>query len=830
MKNIRIKAFLFFFLLIIVGNFVSYCQNTDGLLLAGQNFSGNKQIPSSELENLLPQKPNSTLPIPFTNIRYKLGIYQFFQKKHAAQLASKKFENLIAKEREKFELKTINLPESTPNYQKLKQKRDKAIEKYEKKITDGNFMMTNFGEPPVNFSAIDAQKNVEKITKYLKNKGFFDAKVNFIVDTNRIKQVNVTYLITENIPYKIKSITKNINDSKIITLLNKYEKETLLIVNQRFEEENLNTERIRIENILRNNGYFQFSRNQIKYRVRVLPNDPLHEVKIELTISPNNIGHDDKLYEIGNVEFVIDASGNENKENVSKIEIDTVFNNNLSYIFVGNAFSARFLHKKIFLRPGELFSQTNQIETQNALQNLDQFKFANPSFDTTNNKLNVRIYAVPLEKYQFTGESGMNVFQGIPGPFVNASLKVRNIFGGLESLNNQVRVGYEGRNVFNGISSGATKKDGQYNFEAGFNSSINIPLILLPGNYTKLDKYNPHTQIGLGINFADRQEYKRLNFRLAATYSWQKSQKNQFNFSLVDLNVINTPYISPTFDSVLTSLKLNFGNNLRESFRKSFVSSFSGSYVYNDNFLGQSQKGKYLRLFGEFGGNMLNFTKSGELSLLNNLLGNNLNYFKFIRLLADYRRFIAIGTNKNNLIAYRINTGLALSYNNSSDILPYEKYLFAGGSYSLRGWQPRRLGLNSFVKTDGNSNFYTYEQPGNLLLESSLEFRFPIVKLYGQLNGAFFIDAGNVWSIKKNGVDAKQSDFQIKNFMSQIAMDTGFGIRYDFTYFVIRLDAAAKVFEPILGPGKTYVLDDFFKKNKDPNFKLNWNIGIGYPF
>ena len=139
------------------------------------------------------------------------------------------------------------------------------------------------------------------------------------------------------------------------------------------------------------------------------------------------------------------------------------------------------------------------------------------------------------------------------------------------------------------------------------------------------------------------------------------------------------------------------------------------------------------------------------------------------------------------------------------------------------------MGLNRYNNTENAKIDYKLEQPGNVLLESSIEYRFPLLKMYGQLNGAVFADAGNVWTLPdKSGVE-RSSDFKVKNLFKQMAMDTGFGLRYDFTYFVIRLDAAAKVIEPLYNSNK-FVLDDFFKKGKDSNLNLNWNIGIGYPF
>jgi outer membrane protein assembly factor BamA len=793
-----------------------HAQNTSQRLLLQPQVIGNRSVSNDEILALLPQNPNKK----FLFVRFKLFFYNKGKIKHNKQLADKHFEKKIAAINNKFFAKTKNLNTEGVYFRKLKSNRNKKIEKYEKKVSEGNWLMTSLGEPPVYYNQSDAQKNTEKITKYLFNKGFFNARTSFAIDSSVAGEAKISYLITENQPYKIKNISWDIPDKQLETVYFSQKSESLLKTGDRFDQDALNTESIRTENLFRNQGYYLYSRNQTRYKVHYLPTSPDSGVHILAEIkSPEN--NPNKQYQIGEVSFIVDASGQQNLADRNMV-VDTVKMNNIQYIFAGDRFSTKFLHKKIFIKTGQIYKQVDQFETQKALQNLDQFKFANPNIDTVGNKLKVNFYAIPLEKFQFTGEGGFNVFQGIPGPFINGTFKVRNIFGGVASLDNTLRLGYEGQPGFSNNNSG------NRSFEVGFNTSVNIPLILLPGKFGKLDHYNPRTQLGLGFNYANRLEYTRLNFKLAANYSWQISQKKLFNFSLIDLNLINTPKLSYSFDSTLNQLKL-VGNNLRESFGKSFVSGISGSYVYNDNFLGQNQKGRYLRLFAEFGGNFLNFTKNNEIALINKILGNNLNYFKYGRLMADYRRFIPISNSKHSILAYRFNTGLAISYNNNSKILPYEKYLFAGGSYSLRAWEPRRLGLISYTANNEQQINNRLEQPGNLLLESSVEYRFPIVKLYGQLNGAAFIDAGNVWTLNTQNATSSESDFRLKNLAKQLALGTGFGLRYDFTYFVIRLDAAAKVIDPRYNSNK-FVLDDFFRKNKDSNLNLNWNVGIGYPF
>ncbi len=802
---------------------IAFCQVKNSNLLISQSASGNRIIQNDQLESLFPQKPNSTLfGSPF---KHKLFSYQLFEKKHLKKLKNGVYQSKIKYLEKKFESESAKLINKPEKLLKVKRKKEDKIAKIENKIQNGSWAMQNFGEAPVYFDPAIAEKNTEKITKFLFNKGLFNAKASFKADSTPLG-IKVNYKIVENVPFYINSYEIKCEDSVINRIIKENQVESLIKIKDLYDANKLTAEKTRLENIFKNKGYFLFDKNAITYQVKYIPTDSKGDVQVIMNFLKDETNQKNKIYVIDQVDFIIDNTNEKNIDLINnQVVTDTIRQNNVNFILVGQNFSTKYLYKKLFLKQGDIYSNNENIITQKALQNLDQFKFANPTFDASNQKLKVKYYAVPLEKNQLTAEGGFNVLQGVPGPFLNITVKNRNIFGGLESLENAFRVGYEGQQGFD------ANIGNKLSFETGFNSTINIPQILMFGKYRSLDPYNPHTQIGLGLNYANRYDYTRLNFRLSTNYSWEKTLKKRFNVSLIDLNLINTPKLNQKFSNILDSLQKQ-GNNLKEAFGRSFISSLSGSYIYNDNYLGQSQKGKYFRIYSELGGSILNLTKNGKLGFVNSLLNtDSLNYFKFGRLLMDFRRYINVSNkNPSKILAWRINTGLAVSYDKNSEALPYEKYMFAGGSYSLRAWEPRRLGLNNLGIVSDNLNQYNLEQPGNLLLEGSLEYRFPLIDLLGKINGAVFCDFGNVWSIKKAKSIARPSDFKINNFLSQMAVGTGFGFRWDFTYFVIRVDAGAKIIEPLEKQGNKFVLDDLFRRNTTNSKKLNWNLGIGYPF
>ncbi|UOQ71021.1 BamA/TamA family outer membrane protein [Hymenobacter cellulosilyticus] len=203
-----------------------------------------------------------------------------------------------------------------------------------------------------------------------------------------------------------------------------------------------------------------------------------------------------------------------------------------------------------------------------------------------------------------------------------------------------------------------------------------------------------------------------------------------------------------------------------------------------------------------------------------------LSVYDFAKVSADYRRYHKLGP--KSFFVYRINTGVAhaLTKTDGQYTIPYDKYFFAGGSSSVRAWTPRRLGTGSYttyrVNSEGKTERdYYLEQPGEVLIEGNLEYRFPI---YDFINGAVFTDFGNVWTMQEEA-RGDETVFHFNRFYRQFAVGSGIGIRFDFTFLILRLDIATKVFDPT-APGRKFVLPNFeLSQNQTP-----FNLGIGYPF
>ncbi|NEU67527.1 BamA/TamA family outer membrane protein [Spirosoma agri] len=832
---------------------------SDKYLLTAQTVKGNNAITREQFESLIPQKPNRRilgLPITLPLWFYQLGLRTYNRDAVLRELEAKTNE---------FEQQSQQLANQPNALKKLNRRFSRKAKNLRQEAEEGNWLMRNLGEPPAYFAERDAQANAAKMQKYLSDKGFFHGRASYRLDTLRRSQIRVNYLITENAGFYLRTIKYEIADPRVDSIVRSSLNVSKLKLGDRFDLDNISGEKIRIESLLRDRGYYTFSRQYIpvtdldttRRGVERLPTADTLRRKIDVYLKilnpPGQSEH--PVYRIGDVEVRI--SPDELQPAIAQTALDTVSQNGVTYLLGGRNISSRILDNKIRTRPGALYSQTDYRETQRSLFLLNQFKFVNLNFtDTTNRRLRTLITATPLDKYEATAESGVTVLyqgQGYPGGFGNLTFRVRNLFGGLETFETSLRYGIEAQTGF--VIDPNSPRSVYKSQELGISTSLIFPQILFPGKLRfRFNQYNPRTQISLGYSNSIRPDYQRSTLRATTAYNWQISPTKQFSFLIADINLINAgngtnSTISNAFYSQLDSLTEQ-GNTIYLGFRRSFASGISLAYTHNTNTVGQNRRANFLRTVVESGGTTLNFFSNDQLRKifsLNGTMGSTgLQYYKYVRLNVDYRHYLPIRT--RTTLAFRVNTGLAYGYGPDNGV-PYEKLFFAGGSNSVRAWLPRRLGPGSAFPFSGTTNqvaitkegqfVYLFEQPGNILLEGSAELRGRLFHLFADVNGAVFIDAGNVWTTKD---DTRRTgeNFQFSTFFPQIAVGTGVGLRFDFSFFVIRFDGGIKVWDPARQffsetDGKVvdqrFILPKFSLKqlSSGPN-PLVINFGIGYPF
>jgi hypothetical protein len=671
-----------------------------------------------------------------------------------------------------------------------------------------------FNRKPQPYNPSNIENNKIALLKFYRTKGFLKTQVSYAIDTIDLekKLVNVNFQVDEgpeSILTKDDSIIANntVIEKELRIYLNKH---SLLHKYSNLDLDLLKKEKENLSNHFKNLGYFNFSPDFVGIKINDLKDTSLLNISLIYQIpntktSITNLAYD-RLFRFGPIDF--------KEYTITSDPITSTFKNTFAPI--------QQLNKLISIREGDLFSVE---KTTHSLQNIyetDQFKSVSIQYDTISTRLYPKIELTQNDKYNLSSELGGSAFRGIPGPFLYNSLKIRRVFTHLDYLDFSARLGFEAQAGF--INTDLTRK----NLDINLGATANFPSLFLPKKLTnKLGYfYGAKTQLGFGYDYIDRPEYIRTNFKIMQRYLWKKSPYEFFQLSLFDLNVINTNYpkteTSKLFTNYLDDLRIK-GNNLFRSFNPSFVSSINLLYTYRTFFpSNQLIEGKSFIIGLESGGTTLNLLGAKKLKFVEDLLGNKetMQFFRFLRMNFDYRRYIFLGQKRSSQLAYKFLGGIAYAYGEENDFqLPYEKNFFIGGPSSIRAWKPRRLGPGS-----QNMDSNLIEQPGSVLIESSIEYRFKILKFLGDVNGAFFIDAGNIWGI--NYPNSPLSNFKINSFLEQIAVGTGFGLRWDFSFFILRLDMATKVINPAKPTKEKWV---FNALNTTDN-PIEFNIGIGYPF
>ena len=673
-----------------------------------------------------------------------------------------------------------------------------------------------FNRNPSAFNTINFENNKLALLKFYRNKGFLKTQISYSIDTISVedKLVNITYKIIEgpeSIFIKEDSIIANnaVIEKELRDYINQY---SLLHKYSNLDLELLKKEKESLSNHFKNLGYFNFSPDYVGIKINDLKDTTLTNISLIYQIPNNkslltNLAYD-RLFRFGPIDF---------KEFNAVSELSESFINQTSKI-------TPQLKKLISIHEGDLFSIDKITHSLQNIYETDQFKSVSIQYDTNSTRLYPKIELIRNDKYNISSELGGSAFRGIPGPFLYNSLKVRRVFTELDYVDFSVRLGLEAQAGF--INTDLTRK----NLEVNLGATANFPTLFLPEKFTKKLGYfyGAKTQLGFGYDYIDRPEYIRTNFKILQRYLWKKTPFEFFQLSLFDLNIINTNYpnteTSKLFTNYLDDLRRK-GNNLFRSFNPSFVSSINFLYNYRTfNPSNQLIEGKSFIIGLESGGTTLNLFPGKKLKFVEEFLGNKetMQFFRFLRINIDYRKYLFLGQKRTSQLAYKLLGGIAYAYGAENDFqLPYEKNFFIGGPSSIRAWKPRRLGPGS-RNTDSN----LIEQPGSVLIESSLEYRFKILKFLGDINGAYFIDAGNIWGI--NDINSPLSNFKLNSFLEQIAIGTGVGLRWDFNYFILRLDMATKVVNPAKPKNEKWVLNQISLNTSDN--PIEFNIGIGYPF
>ncbi len=664
------------------------------------------------------------------------------------------------------------------------------------------------GDEPVIYNPQLTSVTENQISQLFRNRGYMNAEVNSDISHPKEKIAEVTYNIKSNIPYRIRSYSVNINYPELLQIALDTAR-SLIKHGNLFDSDVLDDERDRITSRFRNLGYYNFSKDYLQYFADSTLNtneaDLVLEVRneSELTDSIDLVKVFQK-YTIRKVHFYSETE--KTLENLnSEISLDSLEIENYKFTYENiRNIRPSVLIQSTHIVPEDFYSDRAVERSYSSLNSLSAIKYMDISFrESGTDKLDAFIILTPNKLQSISADVEGTYSAGYWGLGGNINYGHRNIFKGSETLSLRGRAAYE----YQGRDQNA--------YELGGDVGLKFPTFLLPFATRDMKRnIRATTEINGSYSYRNRpKEYTGIVTGVGFKYNWSERFEVKHNFDVLNVSYVYYPFISPEYRAYLSTspyFVYNFQNHLIMRI------GYSGSY---SNFRPLQPLRNYSTLnYGiETAGNLLyginnlfNSTKDDEGTF--KIFG--IRYAQYVKTDFNLTRYQIF--DKNNRIVYHAGVGVALPYGNNN-LIPFEKRYFSGGANSVRGWTAYQLGPGTFRSKGGYIDYNT--QMGDIRIDLNMEYR---TKLFWKLDGALFLDAGNVWTIRE--YDSQPGGvFRFSDFIGQLGVAYGGGIRADFSFFVLRLDLGLKLHNPALSRTESW-------RTKITKDDYAFNLAIGYPF
>ncbi len=680
-----------------------------------------------------------------------------------------------------------------------------------------------FGEEPVLLGDVDREFNKDIIVNYSENKGYFNAKAKY--DTvSKNKKAQVIYTLNPGARYLISNVNFPQDSTLINSEIQNLKAKTLLKTGNPFDLDVIKNERQRIDDGLKDKGFYYFSPDNIIVQA---DSTVTKEPKVELIVKLK-----DNTPKLATEQFTIDkvvVFPNYNLRDAKKGKYNIPMNpdslkgyeyNDIYVVDPDKKFKPRIFDRALYFNKGDIYNRKDHNLSLNRLISLGVFKFVKNDFvvsDSLNHKFDAYYVLTPRELQSLRLEAlGRTNSANYAGSELNLNWTQRNFFRGAEQFKASVYGAFD-------VQIGGPE-DAENIFRAGANVQLSIPRIVAPFRFNSSSAFVPRTNIKLGYEFQNRTTLYSLNtFNASFGYQWKENVRKEHELNVIDVSLIRPADITEKFVT-----KSQGNPYLQRITDKQLIFGPTYSYTYSTTMLPRKNTFYYKGML-DLAGNI-----TGLVTGANKKEGKEKTIFgvpfsQYAKIENDVRFYHKFS--EKTSFASRFIAGAAIPYGNSEHI-PFSRQFFVGGSNSIRAFRARTLGPGSYDPRGEDNSRAVFDQSGDIKLELNAEYR---ANLYKFLNVAAFVDAGNIWLINDDiddkGVNTRPGGKFSKEFLSEIAVGAGVGLRLDFSILVLRLDLAMPLRVPYYEKGDRWAFDRInFGDSSWRRDNLILNIAIGYPF
>jgi outer membrane protein assembly factor BamA len=689
---------------------------------------------------------------------------------------------------------------------------------YRGQVRDWKIWLANVvGEPPVILDSMLLGKTQQQFFQYLKNQAYYNSAINVEVKTRR-KKAKVKYSIVPNEPLKVGKLQYTFLDPNIKQVIIKDSVNGFLREGRLFSLENIKKERNRITTVLKENGYYDFTREYVRFEVDTfsIPSKAHVNLIVDEFVKE---GEGVTFYKTAHKQYYIDQISyypNYNPQEAIRDysgyikSFDTLQYNGFNFIYSKKKnVKPQTILRASLLNTGELYNKSKLQQTLDNYSSIKLYRLRNIDFEPSekaDSLLNAKVLLSPLIYQGYSFNTEITNAKGNIGLGGAVSFYHRNLFKGAEYFSVKLSGAYQ-------MQGRETAASGVNVFDAGVEAKLEVPTVLFPYRSVLFsNKRVSSTVFSMGFHL---QKYPQFTHKIAffnMGYRWKQNKKIRHTLTPFDFGSVQADYTDSYYESFIQ------GTYQEKKFQDYFIASGRYSLFYQGKEATRKVNHSRFRFNYEMAGNLPVLVMS---NLTDTVSGGYYEVFntrlaQYLKADVDYRYYFWL--NENNSLAFRLFGGCVFPYGNA-EAVPYVKQYYAGGSESIRAWGAQELGPGSYKAPARDRNSI---QTADLKLEFNMEYRYTIYKWF---KGALFVDGGNIWSIKKE--DRREgAAFSANSFYRQIALGTGTGVRLDFSYAIIRLDLGLKMFDPAQELSEAWVL---FNRPFEFN-QVVVNFGVGYPF